>query len=143
MTRTVTFATAVQAALFECEMKGQLSDGTWENTYPHDHWKAWCDAQVQVGREVGVDFYAIKDNYNFTRPDMLECIGNRMLNIARYAAKYGYEAAQKRHADWSIPFRWDTLPEGMVDESFTMQDMKRELRAMKVAVRTYKPGKLL
>lgn len=54
-----------QAAAF-LELDGQLSDGMWENTKPYDHWKPWCDAAVVIEpNNVGRNFFAPKDNYNF------------------------------------------------------------------------------
>jgi len=32
-----------QVALFENEIKGQISDGMWENASPANHWKVWCN----------------------------------------------------------------------------------------------------
>jgi hypothetical protein len=37
-----------QVALFKEELVGQLSDGAWENTTPHNHWKGWSDAELGV-----------------------------------------------------------------------------------------------
>jgi hypothetical protein len=68
-----------QRRLFEDELKGQLSDGMWENV-AGDHWIAWCDATVVVDPDnVGRNFYARKDNYNFNSSALLDCIGDRML----------------------------------------------------------------
>lgn len=30
---------ASAAAIWEAEITGQLSDGMWENSTPHEHWK--------------------------------------------------------------------------------------------------------
>lgn len=45
-------------ALWNCEVSGQLSDGNWENSRPHDHWEFWCDADVTFDRDldVGLNF---------------------------------------------------------------------------------------
>ncbi|MBC7866240.1 MAG: hypothetical protein H7X88_01790 [Gloeobacteraceae cyanobacterium ES-bin-316] len=83
MANQINFRNVVQAGLFKCEISGQISDGMWENTKPHDHWKIWCDANVNVNpSQVGRNFYPIKDNYNLTANDMLSVIGDRMINIA-------------------------------------------------------------
>lgn len=42
--------TKTARALWDAEVTGQLSDGTWENARPHDHWKFWCDLESE---EVG------------------------------------------------------------------------------------------
>jgi hypothetical protein len=81
---TLYVANEIQKALFENELKGQLSDGMWENTNPHDHWQPWCRCQVVVRpTAVGRDFYAKKDNYNFSSKLLVECVGDRMLEIAQ------------------------------------------------------------
>jgi hypothetical protein len=73
-----------QRVLFEEELKGQISDGMWENTRPFDHWKAWSDAKVSVaepGHEhlIGRNFFAMKDNYNFASKALLDVVGDRMI----------------------------------------------------------------
>ena len=86
MAHTINFRNVIQAALFSCELSGQISDGQWENTKPYDHWKVWCDANVNVNpSNVGVNFWAQKNNYNFATKDLLDVVGERMLNIANMA----------------------------------------------------------
>lgn len=69
-----------QAILFEEELKGQLSDGMWENTTPHDHWIVWCDAEVVVDPlNVGRNFWARKTSYRLDHPMLLEVVGDRMI----------------------------------------------------------------
>ena len=50
-TGTFLFPKVSQLALWDGEVTGQLSDGTWENTRPHDHWQFWCrlDARHDAG----------------------------------------------------------------------------------------------
>ena len=87
MTRTIKFRTPTQVAIFECELKGQISDGMWENTSNTDS-RAWCMAEVGVAStpaEVGRNFNPRKDNFNFARKDLLEVVGERMKNYARLA----------------------------------------------------------
>lgn len=78
---TIAFATAAQLLLWTSELRGQISDGHWENSRPHDHFRPWCDAKVIVDpQNLGRDFYAPKENYNFTSPDLLtnEVVEGRM-----------------------------------------------------------------
>jgi hypothetical protein len=92
MGNTIAFANHVQAALFEVELKGQISDGNWENAGPRGHWKPWCSATVIVDpKNMGRDFYAQRERYNFTSGDLLDVIGNRMLSYARIALIFGHE----------------------------------------------------
>ena len=92
---TVTFATATQAALFEHELKGQISDGFWENT-ANTSWKMWCNADVVVGENVGRNgFRPRKDNFAFNNKTLIEIIGERMINIARLANYFGFDSDVK------------------------------------------------
>ena len=93
-TGTVYFASVTQAALFEHELKGQLSDGMWENAAPHDHWKFWCDLEVRVappGERPRVvtpcSWRCKKKGYNFA--SLYEVIGDRLLAIGRMARALG------------------------------------------------------
>jgi len=96
-----------QKLLWDEELSGQISDGMWENTRPFNHYKSWCWAEVIVDpSNVGRNFYAMKDNYNFASTFMLECIGDRML----------------AHVQASIP-------------TYTLKDMKADLRDLKTIVR--------
>lgn len=38
---TIVLPTITACAIWDCEVTGQLSDGTWENSSPRDHWKFW------------------------------------------------------------------------------------------------------
>lgn len=80
---TITFRNLVQKNLFDIELSGQISDGHWENARPMDHWKDWCNTNTEVGEKVGRDFYTQKDNYNLSDKFLLDCVGDRMLNICK------------------------------------------------------------
>jgi hypothetical protein len=79
----LTVRTQIQKNLFDIELSGQISDGMWENTRPFEHWKVWCDCKVEVGTELGRDFYAVKDNYAFNSSELLDVVGDRMLRICQ------------------------------------------------------------
>ncbi len=89
MKNVFTVATADQKALFDHEIKGQLSDGQWENSRPLNHYKVWCDAEVVVGEIPGRNFYAAKDNYNLTNAEFLACIDNRMISNVKLIRTFG------------------------------------------------------
>lgn len=79
-----------QKILFLCEMQGQISDGQWENARG-DHWKVWSDLdwdKVGVGDNIGRKFYAQRDGYNFTNPELLDVVGDRMLYTVNLYKKY-------------------------------------------------------
>lgn len=86
MKTTLNFRNTVQAALFECELSGQISDGNWENSRPYDHWKFLNDLQVGVNPEnLGRNFYSVKKSYNFNDGELFKVVGDRMINIANMA----------------------------------------------------------
>lgn len=86
-----------QLALFESELKGQLSDGNWENSRPYDHWEQPCSSEVVVGEgpKYGPNFYP-KRSYNFANRDLVEVVGDRMIRAVRFAL-LGYPMQEIRH----------------------------------------------
>lgn len=94
MTAPILNVRNIEQAALMLELDGQLSDGFWENTTPHDHWRQWCAAKVVVNPErVGRNFYAQKSNYNLSSKQLLDVVGLRMLGIVRIARAHGIEAA--------------------------------------------------
>jgi hypothetical protein len=149
----------VQKALFEMEIVGQLSDGRWENSKPHDHWEPWSNCEVTVDRAFGRNFYAPKDNYNLTESSLLEIIGDRMVAFARLTIAFGIERAKKYEALLDIDGKWRDIPtyEGQYYDdvrkalegenldairstvehgNYNRHDLKRDLRALKDAMKT-------
>lgn len=97
-----------QAILFEQELQGQISDGMWENTTPHHHYIAWCNAEVVVDPEnVGRDFYTVKDNYRLDHPNLIEWVGDRMIGevIRRTNKPYDAKALKADLKDLKAIFR--------------------------------------
>jgi hypothetical protein len=155
-TNVLTVRTATQAALFECELKGQLSDGAWENTAPHDHWECWSDATVVVGSNVGRNFWARKSNYNFARKDLLEVVSERMIGYARIAKNLSLPVAKAlTHAvsddftiDWSASWNKDreaavvalgytagSVDRALGDSTYGMKELRADLRELNAAVK--------
>lgn len=162
MTGTITFRTAEQAAIFECELKGQISDGKWENT-PDTDWSKWCKAKVQVGEKVGrAGFYPRKDNFNLAAPDLVSIVGKRMCTYARLAACgvalqdirkladgvsdiYGNFVGIPKHTGqywddvrrfldrWNLDWVEDILTD---PEGYDLEDLKKDLKEMKATIRT-------
>ena len=61
MTKIFNVASRTQAVIFECELKGQISDGNWENSVPMKHWMAPCEATVIVNpSNIGRNFRAMR-----------------------------------------------------------------------------------
>lgn len=136
-----------QVALWKFELSGQLSDGHWENSRPHDHWRPWCDAQIICDpANLGRDFWAQKENYNFTSGDLLEVVDLRMIGAVRLVKALGWEIVEK-HLRWGVNCDGTLCTYGRVDipadiitkakaaladtNSYTRKELMRDLRDMK------------
>lgn len=135
-TGVITFATVAEAAIFENEIKGQLSDGAWENSEPYDHYVNWCGLEVKVDPDhVGISpgFVATRNTYGLAR--QLTVVFDRMLSYARWAKYYGVWEDRyidslercddaKRHPEW---VRMDDWNKGRLSEALDIVDaIKRE-----------------
>lgn len=87
MTNYLRVRNLAQKVLWEEELSGQISDGRWENSKPYDHWEYWHrNVEVIVDPEhAGRDFFVRRDGYCFTEKELLEIIGERMVNYVRVA----------------------------------------------------------
>jgi hypothetical protein len=86
MKDTITFETITQAAIFDLELKGQISDGHWEND-ASSNYETWCDATVLVSDDeenLGRDFYVSK-NLGFGSKSLFDIVGDRMAHYGRMA----------------------------------------------------------
>lgn len=102
---TLTSVSAV--ALWHAELTGQMSDGLWENTRPHDHWRFWCDLEVVTGdKDVAQPIagcWPDKTSYSFGR--LIEYVGDRMLKYGQMA-KAGADPTNRELIDageWMPP----------------------------------------
>ena len=101
MTNQIFVENEAQAALFNDELSGQISDGFWENAAPHNHWVPWGNAVAVVaekGQSLGRDFFAGKDNYNFLNGQLLEWQSEAMIQIVQDATNddsYNYKQLRK------------------------------------------------
>jgi hypothetical protein len=83
--------TQAQKWLVEKELKGQISDGMWENATPQNHWQAWSDADVVVDpQNVGRNFYAAKDNYQLNSKDLVSIVGDEMTETVASKTENAY-----------------------------------------------------
>jgi len=76
--KIINFRNEHQVTLYECELKGQISDGYWENSRPYGHWKIMCNAEARVGEPLGPNFWP-RRRYNFAAKDLIDVVGHRML----------------------------------------------------------------
>ena len=86
MKDSITFETITQAAIFEHELKGQISDGHWEND-ASSNYETWCDAEVKVSDDeddLGRTFWVSK-NLGFGSKTLFNWVGDRMQHYGRMA----------------------------------------------------------
>lgn len=163
--KTLTVKNYIQKVLFDVEICGQLSDGKWENTYPFNHWEPWSECEVVVGENVGRNFSARKDNYGLTSNDLLDVVGDRMVaqanmaengievNMIREFAEYAPPGASSSYAQDKY---WMELEAKMIKTfgsyeklqetrkgSYDLNKVKKELREIKKAMKSYSVIKLV
>jgi len=68
---TMTLPSVSAVALWHGEVSGQISDGMWENSRPHDHYKFWCHLDVVLGEKPSFTrvsgYWPAKRSYALTR----------------------------------------------------------------------------
>ena len=82
----LTFDNPILVDLWNEELRGQISDGYWENT-KNSGWPFWCSINVSVGEEnkfIRDDggnylYHGIKRNFGFIR--LIPYVGDRMVEI--------------------------------------------------------------
>ena len=162
---TLVLENEVQRILWEVELRAQISDGFWENSRPHDHYRSWCRAEVVIGDTPGRNFDAYKCNYNFTNPELLKAVGERMLfkvkahlmlNLGAEDLGWDFPDTVSDLDEWqgsadglsSNPEYWAGKIEALAAKGitqevlddieaypYTMKDLKKELVAIKKACR--------
>jgi hypothetical protein len=148
---------AVQAALFEYEIKGQLSDGAWENARPLDHWHDWTNVTVVVGGHPGRNFYPNKTTYDL-EGQLVLVVGDRMRALARLAM-IGVDVELVRQCldgdgNWigapTYAGKWyDGIREQLAQldltdiksrfeaAEYSTRELRRDLRSIKEAMKTF------
>lgn len=127
---TITFRNLNQKVLYECELKGQISDGHWENARPEDHWIVMTDAEVEVNPEkVGCSFHP-RRRYNFAAKDLLDVVEDRMLFYVRAVMAYPKLANEiEAHNYWKQAMterQWMKV----VKMPYSHRDLIRDLKDM-------------
>lgn len=157
MSNTIAFENFLQLVLWKTEIKGQLSDGQWENATPMDHWKPWCRATAIVDENnVGRNFFPRREKYNLTAPDFLDAVGDRM--CYRLGLASSQPSALKKlwemqgHREPACDADWDDTADYMkkyqaqwIEAGLTRavvpvasSFLKRVLNSMKVVMKTYR-----
>ena len=88
MTKILTVATAVQKAVLEQVMLGEIATGFWKNARPADHADYWKGVQINVceeGQELGAAGFEMPRNYNFVNPDFFSKAEDRIMVAAKTA----------------------------------------------------------
>lgn len=153
----------VQKNLFNIELSGQISDGMWENASPNGHWREWCNCEVEVGNNVGIDFYPKKNNYLFNSKQLLECVGDRMLKICQMTIAGFNEDEIKIAYDYDLDYleklasgnsstdywksqleKYKSIPqekfEILKEVDFTMKDMIKQLQDLRKIIKISRVG---
>lgn len=160
-TGTITFRSATQAAIWNTCIRGQLSDGHWENARPLDHWRFWCNLEVCVGGDakvVATNQYACqKTNYNLNA--LKEYVLDQLLATGRMAKAGSTEYSTR--AAWYMPaslqeweaakesgkWKYDFVAKYMEHVShdlalafytteYTERDLNKDLKAIKEVMKT-------
>jgi len=78
--------------LWQNEITGQLSDGYWENSVPHDHWMPWSKMEVKKGNPKAIyNGWIQRNKYAVDSKDLIDIVGDRMVNKGRMAKALGRE----------------------------------------------------
>lgn len=132
-------ANLAQLILLECELKGQISDGKWENARPYEHWRPPCRAEVTVaepGEKVGINFTS--KPYNFVDKELLEIVGDRMINAVKFHTAYP-NISTNNH--WDFSFNGPTAQKLTIDvigwlkstDDYYQKKAKKVMEALKVS----------
>lgn len=97
-----------QKIIFCCEMRGQISDGKWENLKPTNHWIDWMlpweNVVVTAGAFFGRNFHAPYDKYNFSDGKLLKLVGHRIMFKIKFYFMYPEAAEHIYSTDhWLLP----------------------------------------
>lgn len=157
---TIYLPTPSAMALWDNELKGQFSDGMWENSGPRDHWIFWSNMKTAQGApKLEANQSPIKDSYNLG--SLIDVVGDRMINTGKMALAGG-TTYEQLHAAEEMPatlaefmrsketgsWKYDYVKKYMdhitpelaqkyYAAKYDMGDLKRDLRSIKVAMKNY------
>jgi len=125
MTNTFTVRSIEQKALFDHEIKGQLTDGQWESVRPIGHWKPWSNANVVVANEggaVGRNFSA-RDKYDLTVLAGNDVIRGRMITTVKLILTFDVKLSLLLSKLFDVDGSWIGLPAPRGEGSTNEEDM--------------------
>ena len=154
MKTKINFRNNVQLTLWNNEYLGQFSDGFWSNTKGYD-WEFWHNIEAKVSSEnVGSNIKSTIRRYDLLDRTLIDCVGTRMLNLAKVAEAKPFLKIDKNisliiiylenktveYVEQHLQSEISKLPEGITAKdlnyivktsSFTLEDMKKEILNMK------------
>jgi hypothetical protein len=83
MAKVLVVGTAVQKAVLQEVLLGEIATGFWKNARPADHAESWKGVEIKVGTVLGASGFEIPRNYNLVNPDFFQKSGKRMLEAAQ------------------------------------------------------------
>lgn len=157
-TATLYLPTQSAIALWESELKGQISDGMWENTNVRGHWEFWHDCNVKLGPpHLESNVEPPKSGYRFS--SLIEHVGDRMLAFGRMGKmttdlkmieaaewlpdtqqEYAMILSGQRRTSDAAMAHIKAVPEDVAQKfyetPYSLKDMKNDLMAIRTAMRT-------
>lgn len=152
--------TVSAAAIFENEIKGQLSDGAWENARPYDHWKIWSDIKCKIGspKTIFINNRPIKTSYNLH--SLIQYVDDRMIATGKLAtnfsieeintekfktlcsiAEYGIHSIEKinyvKSKFESLNMSVEEVESIISSGNYTLKDLRKDLTYIKEAMKNY------
>lgn len=164
---TITFPNSSCVALWNNEITGQLSDGAWENTAPHDHWLFWCHLEARVANlgdacevKTSHPWKCKKVGYNLA--GLYEYVGERMVATGKMGRLTTEEAALHA-AEYMACMSFDTwkaakdsgkfknefvgkymesvseeLARGFFAVTYGMKELRKDIAMIKMVMKTMK-----
>jgi len=83
MTKQMIVNTAVQAAVMNAVLVGEMTDGFWKDGRPKGANEAWRGVTATTGKRFGPVGFTVPRTYNYLNPAFLKDGGDRMLTAAQ------------------------------------------------------------
>jgi hypothetical protein len=149
--------------IWNAEIRGQLSDGMWENAAPLSHWRFWCglDSLCSEGiARVEVRWMPPRQKTGYNLAALYPIVGDRMLKLGRIGR--AVERMGINHVSSAVireladaladdAVQLFNASEGGLDPDlinacnaveYTMRDLRKDVAGIKLAMRTIRvvPG---
>lgn len=141
MTNMIRFENHAQEILMECELKGQISDGYWENSRPYDHWQIMCGAKIthafkadSDGAVVGKNFCPVR-KYNFNDKFLIDIVGYRMIAFVKFYTAFpnvSYENSDDFEFDMNAQEITVSVMKGLKESGYYFNKATRIMKTLNV-----------